>query len=80
MIADESKGYSRDKEAMSVKVGTKEFYDILENFEKNFYHMRLDKESKEYWGTGQIFQNGETNNAYKAYVQGYSLGRAVYIN
>lgn len=63
-----------------MKVGTKEFYDILENFEKNFNHMRLDKESKELWCVGQIYQNGETNNAYQAYIKGYSLGRAVYMN
>jgi hypothetical protein len=63
-----------------MKVGTKEFYDILESFEKNFNHMRLDKESKEYWSTGQVYENGEANNAYRAYVLGYSLGRAVYIN
>jgi len=63
-----------------MKVGTKEFYDILENFEKNFYHMRLDKESKEIWSTGQIYQNGETNNAYSAYILGYSLGRLSYMH
>ncbi len=63
-----------------MQVGTKEFYDILENFEKNFYHMRLDKEPEEYWRRGQVYQNGETNNAYSAYIQGYSLGRVVYMN
>ena len=63
-----------------MKVGTKEFDDILENFDKNFKHMRLDKESKEYWSKGQVYQNGETNNAYSAFVLGYSLGRVVYMN
>ena len=63
-----------------MKVGTKEFDDILANFEKNFYHMRLEKESKDFWSMGQIYQNGETNNAYKAYVMGYSFGRVVYMH
>lgn len=63
-----------------MKVGTKEFYDILEKFEKDFYHMRLDKESEEFWKIGLIYQNGETNNAYNAYIHGYSLGRLVYMH
>ncbi len=63
-----------------MKIGTKEFEDILESFEKNFSHMRLDKESKEYWRTGQMYENGETNNAYRAYTLGYSFGRVVYMN
>lgn len=62
-----------------MKVGTKEFDEILANFEKNFNYLRLDKESEELWRTGNIYQNGETNNAYRAYIYGYSLGRAVYM-
>jgi hypothetical protein len=63
-----------------MQVGTREFYEILENFERNFKHMRLDKESEEYWNRGQIYQNGETNNSYSAYILGYSFGRVTYMN
>lgn len=63
-----------------MKVGTKEFYDILSQFEKNYYHMRLDKEPADAWAKGTIYQNGETNNIYQAYMLGYSLGRVVYMN
>lgn len=64
----------------SVKIGTKEHYDILERFEKDFYHMRLDREPTEIWSTGQVYQNGETNNAYRAYIAGYMLGRVTYMH
>lgn len=63
-----------------MQVGTKEFYDILERFEKDFCHIRLDKESKDLWKIGQIYQDGETNTAYHAYILGYALGRLVYMN
>lgn len=63
-----------------MQVGTKEFDDIVINFEKQFSHMRLDKETKEWWSRGQVYANGETNNAYCAFRQGYALGRVVYMH
>ncbi|MFD1179502.1 hypothetical protein ACFQ3W_24840 [Paenibacillus puldeungensis] len=63
-----------------MKVGTKEHYDILNMFEREFYHMRLDREPRELWASGQVYQNGETNNAYRAYVAGYALGRVSYMH
>lgn len=56
-------------------LGTKEHYELLEQFEKNFGNMRLDREEKEMWKIGAVYQNGETNNMYKAYILGYSLGK-----
>lgn len=60
-------------------IGTKEHYDILENFEKNFNNMRLDKEPKELWSQGRVYQSGETNNAYSAFILGYSFGRTTHM-
>lgn len=65
---------------MTVKIGSKEHYDILESFERNFSHMRLSKEQKSLWLIGQIYEDGTTNNAYQAYIKGYALGRAVYMH
>lgn len=56
-------------------IGSKEHYEILEQFEKNFKGMRLDRENKSLWKMGQVYENGETNNLYKAYILGYSFGR-----
>jgi len=63
-----------------MKLGTKEFYEIIENFEKHFPHMRLDKEPKELWSKSVIFQDGEVNNLFNVFRLGYSFGRASYIN
>jgi len=56
-------------------IGSKEHYEILEMFEKNFSNHRLDKEPFDLWKKGIIYQNGETNNLYKAFILGYSFAR-----
>ena len=64
-----------------MKIGSKEHYEILANFEKNFKGMRLDKEkNNELWKIGQVYENGETNKMYQAFIMGYSFGRAQYLN
>jgi hypothetical protein len=60
-------------------VGSKEHYELLIEFEKNFTGIRLDREKdKNLWKNGQVYENGETNKLYKAYQLGYSLARSVY--
>ena len=61
-------------------VGTKEHYELLENFEKHNSHMRLDRENKELWYKGQVYQDGDVNRLYNAFILGYSFGRASYLN
>ena len=64
-----------------MKIGTKEHYEMIENFEKNFNYIRLDKEeNRELWKKGIIYQNGETNNLFKAFSIGYSFARLNYMN
>jgi hypothetical protein len=60
-------------------IGDKEHYEMLEQFEKNFKHLRLDREkNKDLWKIGQVYECGETNNLYKAYQLGYSLAKSIY--
>ena len=64
-----------------MKIGSKEHYEILSNFEKNFKEMRLDREKNiDLWKIGQVYENGETNKMYQAFIMGYSFGRAKYLN
>ena len=56
-------------------IGSKEHYDILAAFEKEYSHLRLDREKKELWRMGQIYQNGEVNLLYRAFISGYALGK-----
>lgn len=63
-----------------MQVGTKEWEEIIQNFEKHYKHLRLDKEPEEYQKKGQLYQNGEVNNLYTAFALGYSFGRVTYMH
>lgn len=62
-------------------VGTKEFYDLMEMFEKNIKRIyipgtnSLNKEPKELWKLGRIYADGNVNSAFQAYMYGYSFGK-----
>lgn len=58
---------------------TQEHYDAIAFFEKT-YIGRNDKEPKELWKIGQIFQDGERNKQFQMFFSGYMLGRATYMN
>ena len=58
-----------------MNIGSKEHYEILQMFEKNFNNLRLEKEDKCLWKKGIIYQNGETNNLYNAFILGYGFGK-----
>lgn len=57
---------------------SKEHYDLMAQFEKDFRYKRLDKEeNKEQWVRGYVYANGEVNELFKAYRLGYSLAKAI---
>lgn len=57
-------------------IGTKEHYDLLENFEKFMgKRFRFDKEEKPLWKKGRVYQDGMVNEAYLVFIHGYSLGK-----
>ena len=60
-----------------VQVGSREHYAIMEQFEREFYHARLDRETKELWAQGNVYQHGGTNDLFSAYLRGYAFGKAV---
>lgn len=62
-----------------MKIGSKEHDEILKHFENNYNHLRLDKEPRGLWPRGIVYQDGEVNKLYEAYILGYSLGRVVYM-
>ena len=60
-------------------LGSKEHFEIMADFEKNFKHLRLDREKdKELNKKGILYQSGETNNLFKAFILGYSFGKFTY--
>jgi hypothetical protein len=56
---------------------TKEFYEVIEMFEKHFTGRRLDKEDKARWKEGIVYQHGELNELFKAFRLGYYFGKSV---
>lgn len=56
---------------------SKEHYELMASFEKEFGHHRLDKEGKEYWARGNVYQDGHVNELFLAYRKGCALGKAV---
>jgi hypothetical protein len=51
---------------------------MIAMFEREFSGRR-DKESKDLWPMGRIYQDGQVNDLFLAYRKGYALARAVYL-
>ena len=59
-----------------------EHYELLTQFERDCKDQigRTDKELKEIWQKGHIYQDGPTNAIFLAYRKGYAYGKAVGIS
>lgn len=64
----------------SAPLKSKEHHDLMEAFERQCRLLpgavRLDREDKNYWSSGNIYQDGRTNSLFLAYRLGYAQGRA----
>ncbi len=56
---------------------SKEHYELMAQFEKTFSYRRLDKEAKELWAKGVVYQDGQTNELFLAFRQGVAYGQCV---
>lgn len=57
-------------------VFSKDHYELIAMFDREFKGIRLDKEAKDMWPKGYVYQNGETNRLFDAYRRGHALGKA----
>lgn len=57
---------------------TQEHIDLIAMFEKEVRGSRLDKESKDLWARGIIYQDGRLNEMFLLYRKGYAFGKAVH--
>jgi hypothetical protein len=55
---------------------SKEHYDLMAQFEREYPFERLDREPKELWKTN-VYQDGRVNSLFLAYRRGYSLGKMI---
>lgn len=54
---------------------SREHYELLAQFEREFKHRRLDKEAKDLWPKGVVFQDGHVNELFLAYRKGHAFGK-----
>lgn len=58
-----------------------EIEKVMQVFEMTYKAIargRLDKEkSKEWWKRGQYYENGDVNNDFKMFLNGYSYGKSL---
>lgn len=62
---------------LGAMLNTKEHVDLIASFERNFKYERLDREPKDMWAKGRIYQSGTVNNLFLAYRMGYAFGKFV---
>lgn len=59
-------------------LGTKEHYELIDQFDRQFKHCRLDKEKdRGLWVKGNVYQDGHVNDLYAAFFKGYAFGKFV---
>lgn len=56
---------------------TSEHYELMSAFERQFKHRRLDKEAKDFWPKGVIYQDGHVNELFLAYRNGFAYGKHI---
>ena len=61
-----------------MQIKTKEHYELIKEFEKSNSDMRLDKEAKELWVKGQVYQDGNVNKLFINYRLGYALAKSLF--
>jgi uncharacterized protein (UPF0332 family) len=59
-------------------INSREHYDLIAMFEREFKgEGRLDKEPKDIWSKGNVYQDGTMNRLFLAYRRGYAFGKTV---
>jgi len=58
---------------------TKEFHELIAEFEKLFSHMQPARQAKEVYHLQSFYKQGQVNRLFIAYMHGYMLARNVYL-
>ena len=53
-------------------LGTKEFYELMNQFEKDTEQYNPEKENKDMWAKSLYYCNGSINKEFKLYFLGYA--------
>ena len=60
-----------------MQITSQEHYDLMANFERTFKGSRFDKEPKNLWPMGVVYQDGEVNKLFDAFRKGYALHKGM---
>jgi hypothetical protein len=60
-----------------MQIKSQEHYDLMTSFERTFKGRRFDRESKDIWPIGAVYQDGQVNELFKAYRMGYALHKSI---
>lgn len=65
---------------MKIMLMTKEYYEVMEMFEKEYKKegFRMDKEPKDLWSKNFVYQDDLLNKLFIAYQKGYAFGQWCY--
>lgn len=58
-------------------LGTKEHYDVIDMFDREYKGHRLDKEDRSLWRRGIVYQDSHVNELFGAYLRGYAFAKAL---
>lgn len=61
-----------------MKLGSQEHDDLMKQFERDCRPGRIDREAKDLWPRGIIYQDGHVNALFLAYRMGYALADAIH--
>ena len=58
-------------------LNSKEFYELMAQFEKDMKYGQLKREEKKMWPRKVYYCNGEVNNLFKIYMLGYQNAKCL---
>lgn len=60
-----------------MQITTDEHIDVMKQFEKEYKGHRFDREPKDLWRIGNVYQDGQVNELFLAYRRGYALHKCL---
>lgn len=67
-------------DSTATTLGTKGHEELMRHFESLYKGERLDREAKDLWKSGHIYQHGEVNNLFLAFRKGVAYGLAIAVD
>ena len=60
-----------------MKLGSKEFYELMETYERYMHLDSSDRENKSIWERGYYYKNGYDDKGFKTFIAGYQHAKSL---